>query len=1168
MKIQDMFKENINRHINGVIKVEDNDPKTIKQEVEEYVITKELRKLFSEFFSEYSSSFDSPTKNTGVWISGFYGSGKSHFLKMLSYILENRVIDGKKTVEYFRDKFEDPGTFMDIDRSTKGNTETILFNIDAKGDQNKGKTAILKVFSRVFYDHLGYKGNDLKVVSLEKHLASKGKTEDFKKEILDLSGCDWETIRKGFEFNEEFIIPAMMKVLNMSKESATDWFLNDYNVSFGIDDLIDDIKAYIDTKPSDYRLFFMIDEVGQYAGGDKDLLLNLQSLVEGLGTKCGGKVWIICTGQEAIDDIIDVKANEFTRIQARFEIRLSLTSSSVDEVIQKRVLAKTDSAKTRLESIYNENSAVMKNLFAFSNAVGDIKGYDSDEQFVNIFPFVPYQLILMQKVFTEIRRHGNAGKHLASGERSMLSGFQDAAKAIEDRDEYSIVPFYRFYDTLEKFLEHAIRIVVNRSIKMVEENKGLEPIDVDVLKLLYLIRYIDDVKANLDNITILMADDIRVDVLELKQKVRESLERLLKQNFIGRNADTYMFLTDTEQDVQREIRNTEVDSSQIVSRISKIIFGEIYDSSKFRYGKADYAFNKYVDDTAYSSIGSGMTLRFLTVMEDPSEKTDLNLASRSGNEAIISLGDTNYFEQLEAAEKIRLYAKRKNLPSLDQTTQKIIRDQLEMATVMEENAKTSLISAINTGVIYVAGDKLQVKANDVNAKIEEALTFLVKHVFSKMDAINQYYNSDVDVLNILNGDVTPRADGSYDNQEAIEIVYDFLSDQSSMNREVFMSDIQSRYQGIPYGWREIEIASLVARLLKDQKVNIKYMGSIVPLNNPKIIDYLRKKTETGKVKVLKRETVPRALITQARGLLRSYLDKMDIPNDEDSLVLFITSSLGEIKENYSIIKKNYDRGNYPGKSDVTNAINTISNIISIEGDNVALVKALIDNENNLFEDKNRVERINTFFTSQVAIYDSARKLVDSLEADASFIKAREAALEATKKINEILDAFPFNYSSIPQLNSLIGTLRGMHDEMLKEEINKACTTIRQCEAIVSNIAGDSFSNIFKNFESFCNKERDVLSKLEKIVMIAPETYAVITEKDRVLDEIEKKKQPKEKVDTPQITVHTKKYKSLPRTIVFHAKKLETESEIDSYVESIRKMLKDELLNNTDGIEIK
>ncbi len=489
MKIQSMFADDINRKINGVIKVDQVDDST-EREVKEYVITKELKKHFISFFNYYEEAIADPTDDIGVWISGFFGSGKSHFLKMLSYILANNEINGKKTVEYFREKFaDDPATFMMIDKATKGKTETILFNIDIEGSINKDKTAVLRVFAKMFYNHLGFYGENLKVAMLEYYIEQSGKTEEFRRVFEEKKGKSWIEMRRAFAFNGKFIIPTLMEVLDMSEDDAKQWFADKSGVDISIAQLVEDINVYVSAKPKDFRLLFMIDEVGQYVGTDTDMLLNLQSLTEKIGTDCGGKVWVMCTGQEAIDQIIKVRSDEFSRIQARFKTRLSLSSSSVDEVIQKRILDKTPEAKTELETLYGQNDSVLRNLFSFTDSILDIKGYTGATEFAVNFPFVPYQFIIMQKVFAEIRKHGNAGKHLSGGERSMLSGFQEAAQKLQERDEYALVPFFRFYDTVHSFLDGSIRRVMERCEKAAADGYGVEEQDIDVLKLLYLLRY-------------------------------------------------------------------------------------------------------------------------------------------------------------------------------------------------------------------------------------------------------------------------------------------------------------------------------------------------------------------------------------------------------------------------------------------------------------------------------------------------------------------------------------------------------------------------------------------------------------------------------------------------------------------------------------------------------
>ena len=392
MIIRDMFRDDINRPINGVVQVGQNTERIIRDEVREYVITSELRRHFITFFNYYGDAFTKPTGDMGVWISGFFGSGKSHFLKMLSYILENKCIDGKNVVDHFREKFDDPATFMLIDNATKAKTETILFNIDVEGPLNKDKTAVLRVFAKMFYTHLGFYGESLKVALLERYIAQSGKTEEFRRVFEQKKGKPWVEQRKVLAFNGKYVIPTLMEVLGLSEEDAKSWFNDKSSVDFSVSQLVDDITAYVNSQPKDFRLLFMVDEVGQYVGTDTDLLLNLQSLTEEIGNRCEGKVWVVCTGQEALDDVIKVRVNEFSRIQARFKTRLSLTSSSVDEVVQERILKKKPDAVVRLERIYEENDSVLRNLLGFKkgDAVSDIVGYAGPGEFAAIFPFVPF----------------------------------------------------------------------------------------------------------------------------------------------------------------------------------------------------------------------------------------------------------------------------------------------------------------------------------------------------------------------------------------------------------------------------------------------------------------------------------------------------------------------------------------------------------------------------------------------------------------------------------------------------------------------------------------------------------------------------------------------------------------------------------------------------------
>lgn len=1178
MIIRDMFADDINRKINGVIKVDQAADDVIEQELNEYVITKELKKHFITFFNYYSDALDEPTADTGVWISGFFGSGKSHFLKMLSYLLENKEVKGIHSVERFRRKFEDdPATYMLIDRSTKVQTETILFNIDIEGSINKDKTAVLRVFAKTFYNHLGFFGENLKVAKLEQYIDQQGKTTEFRRVFEEKKGMPWVDSRKAFAFNGKYIIPTLVEVLDMSEEDAKAWFNDKSATEFSIAQLVEDIKDYLNTKPNNFRLLFMVDEVGQYVGTDTDMLLNLQSLVEKIGSECGGKVWVVCTGQEAIDEIIKVRADEFSRIQARFKTRLSLSSSSVDEVIQKRILKKNNEAESKLEAVYEKNDSVLRNLFSFTDSILDIKGYSGSREFAVNFPFVPYQFIIMQKVFAEIRKHGNSGKHLSGGERSMLSGFQEATQKIQDKDEYALVPFFRFYDTVHTFLDSSIRRVIERCQKAADNGDGIEAQDVDVLKLLYLIRYIDDIPANLDNIVILMADDIRMDKITMRETVRECLNRLMSQNYIGRTGEVYNFLTDEEQDIQREIKNTPVDTASIVDRIGQMIFGDIFTTKKYRYGKYDFSFDQMVDGITVGNITGGMRLRFLTVATDNAEKSELRLMTDSkGKEAIVVLSDTPYYESLESAMKIRKYVKQRNVNQLPKSVQDIIRDQQEEATKYEQTAMEDLVKAIESAQFYVDGEHIELKGGNAKGKIEQALEYLVSHVYSDLSLIEKNVDTDADVIEILTGaeNIMP---GMEPNRGAAAKIEEYLEMQAMKNLPTSMADIQSRYSAIPYGWKEIDIAAVVARLIYDQKVTIKYAGSTIQPDNPKLPDMLRKKSEIGKTSISKRQMITATKMRAVKELLREYFDVMDVPDDEDGLVAFVVQKFGELKDHYIELKGRYEGHKYPDQSLVAASIEQMDRVLSQRKDNIALIDAILKEEDNLFDNKEKMQRVEGFFKNQVQVFDAAVKMEDDLRNDLHYLSKETEANDALNQIRliTVVENDPKNiYRRIPELNGLMEKVREGHGRLLDSKRAELLEIVRQCMAEVHTLSDGNMdcAELVRKADTYFDQQKKKISELQSLALLDGLVPQIWSYKDDICDRIETAKQPpkpveKKQPDTPAKPAPKKVIKNVYRQMAFPAKTLESQEDIDAYVERMRSYLT-AMMKDCDGITLK
>ena len=1162
MKIQSMFQKDINRPINGVIKVGQDDSDSLRQELGEYIITKELRRHFSTFFDNYSKAIDHPTDKIGVWISGFFGSGKSHFLKMLSYLLSNSPVGEQHALDFFKDKFDDPMMYATVVRCTNIPTESILFNIDIEGPINKDKTAVLRVFAKVFYNHLDFYGEDLKIAKLERFVDKRGKTDAFRLRFEEVNGAPWVEARASYAFFEDDIVAVLQSVLSMSETAARNWFNGEENGDMSIKQLVEEIKEYVDGKGKEFRLLFCIDEVGQYIGDDSDLMINLQSIVEELGSKCRGKVWVMVTSQEAIDSVVKITGDDFSKIQGRFNTRLSLSSASVDEVIKKRILEKTQDANQLLRMVYDKEHAVLKNLFTFNNAVLDIKGYADGAEFSATYPFVPYQFIIIQKVLVEIRKHGNSGKHLSGGERSMLSGFQEAAQKIQKKDENAIVPFSQFYDTVHTFLESPIRRVIDRCQTAADKHDGLEQLDVSVLKLLYLIRYIDDVKANIDNIAILMVDDIRTDKITLRHEITKSLERLERENYVARNGDTYSFLTDEEQDIAIDIRNTTVDSATIVQSIGQTIFSEIYPSKKYKYNKYDFSYDQYIDDSIVGVATGGVRLRFITVATDYYKAPDAKLImdSQVNNEAIVLLSnEVQYFEELETAAKIRKYIKQKNVSQLPESIQDIIRKRQAQARILEVSARTQIDKAIVGGTFFIYGEKVDVKYGDAKQKLDETLKQLIESVYSKLNLVNVFYESDADILTILNGppQQTGFAGTGSNNEFALSEVSQWLEERHMSHVPVSMGDVQRRYQTIPYGWREVDIAALIARLIVSQKLEIRYGGAVVGKEDKNLVRYLRIKSEIDKANVSRRIAPSEEDMRKAVKFLREWLGQMSIAEDEDGLVAFVRDTLVAHQQRYDNLLIAYSHDHYPQKEVVQNARDLMADILSQRNDNVALLKRFIAKQDDILNMTEDMEEIETFFKSQKEIFDSACELQKSLVDERDYFVSDS---ETAAKISEIASILGMAkpYRRIKDLSDLMQDIKAAYGILLEQKKEEVRGIIMQCMGDIHTIAGEhgEARNESNQADTRFDEYKKEAAASESLTNLDAMIRRIQVFAESVL----------KRIHSILNAGSAKKIVNLRRVDVVSPRRLNTRDDIDKYVNAIRENLY-EALGDNDGVQI-
>ncbi|TJW09728.1 BREX system P-loop protein BrxC [Parvibacter caecicola] len=1185
MEIKQLFEKDIDRNINGVIKVAQDDEALIQQELSEYVVTRELSRHFADFFENYAAAIDVPTDKMGVWITGFFGSGKSHFLKMLSYLLSNREVAGQRAIQYFDGKIEDPLVMESMRRAVGVPTEAILFNIDSKAGHWKegaaARTALLRAFTRVFYEHLGFFGADFRVARLEAHVDAKGKTQQFRDAFARISGGDWLQDRESYTFYEDDIVEVLGEVMGMSEEAARRFFQQDEDEAIAPDALVGEIRKYVERRSAesggDFRLLFMVDEVGQFIGEDVNLMLNLQTLVEELGAQCQGKVWVMVTSQEAIDKVVKVAGDDFSKIQGRFNTRLTLSSSSVDEVIKKRVLQKTPEAAALLEAAYQEKAPVLKNLFTFENSQSDLLGYADGDEFQQAYPFVSYQFKLMPKVFAEIRRHGNAGKHLASGERSMLSGFQESAQKVEHRDTTALVPLWHFYDTLAKSLDYEIRQVIDRAERAAEDGLGLQPQDVAVLKTLYLIHYLKDVAPTLGNISILMVDCMDADKIALRQQVKGSLERLQRENYIARYGDSYTFLTDEEQDVEREIKETPIDSSAVVEEIRKIVFDSICGAKRsHRLGNSDFAFDRYVDDGLYGQPQSGMKLNVITAAHELSSADEEVLKLRSADKALVVLrSDEDYYEVLQNAAKIKKYARMQS-GQISDSKQAILKAKAKEAENASKEAQRILDAALANAMVFVNGRLLKPPCSRGADCLVFVLDELAEATYTKAKHIGAPVAGWADVKAILLGGYQLSLPGA--NDDALKDLELHLEAQARTHGATSVADLRRSFTGVPYGWSEADVAALVAQLVLDKKAVIEVGGQPLEPSDPRAFDALRgtgKNAEAAAVR--KRERMGEEVLVPVRHLLKDLTNNIDVPADEDGLVAAVKDYVDGTADRLQQLLQHYAaQPAYPGKAVVQDGIRLMEGIKAEESNAHSLMQLFAARKNELLDFDEDFEPVQGFFPNQQRLFDEALHLVDRMRDEAEYLEAPEAEA-ALGQVQDVL-AMDSPYGRVKDLSGLMAKVRSAHEAVLQRRRRALLDHWEEVQAELLDYAqqkgqAEAFTDAVKRAVTQRKEDAakaDTINRIEALesqlgqyrdnTVVAIEE-AVERHEAQAAAEASVAGAPSRPASAAPAPAPQPKTKELRRADVCPPTKLTSEADVDQYVEKIRHALLEALREN-------
>ncbi|MBX9724057.1 MAG: BREX system P-loop protein BrxC [Candidatus Obscuribacterales bacterium] len=1167
MFLKDLFDKPVNRPIEGVIKADD--AASLRTEILEYVLTNEVAKRLEGFLYAYNNYENA----NGVWISGFFGSGKSHLLKMLALLVENKKIGTESALELFLSKCGENEILRgDLKRAAQIPSKSILFNIDQKADviSKKQVDALLSVFVKVFDETCGYYGKQGHIAQFERDLDERGLLAKFREDYHSLSGRTWEEGREQSLLESQNIANAYSKVTGIAEQNAIgilDKYRSQYKVS--IEDFADQVCKFIEKQGKDFRLNFFVDEVGQFIADNTKLMTNLQTIAESLATKCRGRAWVIVTAQEDMNTVVGEmskqQGNDFSKIQARFANRMKLTSADVAEVIQRRLLSKNEEGVIELTSIYRTQSNNFKTLFDFAEGSQSYRNFVDRDHFIHSYPFIPYQFTLFQSAIQNLSQH-NAfeGQHSSVGERSMLGVFQQVAVRVSGHTIGQLATFDQMFEGIRSSLKSQIQ----RAIIVAEKNLENE-FAVRILKALFLVKYVKEFRATVRNLCVLLLDSFDQDLPALKIRIEEGLNILEKQTYIQRNGEQYEFLTDEEKDIEQEIKNTEVETSAVSEELSKIIFDSTLKTKKIRFDASgqDFQFSKKLDDKLIGREHE-LAINVITPFHEHSENLDVIRMQSTGRDELVVLmpSDDRLMRDVLMYKQTEKYTQQNMSVTQQESIKRILMDKQFQNRERYADLHQLVQKLLGKANLIVAGSELEVKGEDGASKIYAGFQELVIRSYPNLRTISGSNYSETDIGKLLqqvamDTELVPLS-------EAEQEVLSFINSNSRSNIRTTMKAVVDKFEKKPYGWYLAVIQCIVAKLYAKGKVEARSDGNL--LEKDSLEDVLKNGHSHGTL-VLEPQIDFSA--TQVRKLKEFYEEFFEVPPQSTD-----AKSLG--KESAHAFKGLLlELDGYEAQSKTYPFSETIKSTIELlrvcTGKPYGwYLTELSGQKESLFDLKDRiVDPLRTFMKGpKKEIFDSAFKFVQAQESNFSYIEGSENE----EIVSALRDPDCLRGNRLQQVKTLMEQLSGRITDKVQEEITQATDSAKALKDRLSTtpdfgrLSASQQQEIIKPFETLTSQIEE-----QKLIAVIRDRLRVFEdfEYPRLLSKIDKliqESDPKQSVNqgsaqqsssssstgTADLQIEYVSSKSIK--IVFEKAWLAEVSEVDEYLQLVREAWLEEL----------
>ena len=532
--IKDVFFRDIEKNIAPVIYFHQLEPEIALQEVSEYIFTTRPTSQGNEFggiheqmvnlLRQISIAISEGHKLPASWISGFFGSGKSSFAKLLGLALDHMQLPNGKTMDLALMERDDTPNFKDLhdvfaELNQKINSMSVIFDI---GTAAKNNESTPHTIYRHILHKLGYSLHD-GVAYYELALEEEGRYDEFLDLYKNQYKKSWSQKRNSALAPQQFrtiykkIFPEQDDLLEISTFNLN---------TLSIQNMVSNIYKSIERRAKDKTIFIVVDEVSQYIDRDNNKMLDLQSFVSEIGgrvQKGKSPLWLLVTGQEKLEE--ESKESVLFKLKDRFPeaLRVHLDRTNVKEVVSRRLLKKKSGSD--LETIVSDEKLDQLKLHAYA-CEGVTK-----EDIISHYPLLPGHISLFMDITQSIRNISTKTQSDAGGVRSVLNNIWDLFNRepveLKNRESGTLMTLDMLYDVIGSSIDSDVQMTLQKVI----EKQSADSWETKVIKAISLLEMnAEKLPVHLKLLASVLYPELGASSVE--NQVKTALDNLNKDNWI------------------------------------------------------------------------------------------------------------------------------------------------------------------------------------------------------------------------------------------------------------------------------------------------------------------------------------------------------------------------------------------------------------------------------------------------------------------------------------------------------------------------------------------------------------------------------------------------------------------------------------------------------------